>query len=344
MKAPAKINLLLNVLSGRPDGCHDIESIMQAIDFCDEVDVETEARTLSVLSAPITQTFEIICKTEGADLPEDENNLAVRAAQAFLDRYKHDFQSLTVNIRIRKRIPLAAGLAGGSADAAAVLLALAAAHAPDASLAELAGLGVTLGADVPFQVYACAKADPSFASADEAFGTAIAGGIGEKLIPVHPAKKAYVLLVNPGTFVSAAEAYHLFDLQTDVWRDEAPDADATIPDMESGGAGADAAALSAALTSGAKALSAALTSGEEAAILSDLFNDLLPPVAAAHPEVEGLMTKMTPLCSRHGGRAMMSGSGPTVYGLFFNEPDAQAAHAEAQDAFPQMFTALTKTI
>jgi 4-diphosphocytidyl-2-C-methyl-D-erythritol kinase len=320
MKAPAKINLLLNVLSGRPDGRHDIESVMQAIDFCDEVDVETS----------MTQTFEIICKTEGADLPEDENNLAVRAAQAFFDQYEHNLQSLTVNIRIRKRIPLAAGLAGGSADAAAVLLALAAAHAPDASLAELAGLGASLGADIPFQVYACAKANPSLVYAEAAFGTAIAGGIGEQLIPVYPAKKAYILLVNPGTFVSAAEAYRLFDRRKE-WPAKTGSVLVESQDELLG-------------KSGAKALSAALSSGEEAAILSGLSNDLLPPVAEAHPEVQDLMTKMTALCTRHGGQAMMSGSGPTVYGVFFREPDARAAHTESQDVFPQMFTALSQTI
>ncbi|MDR0875818.1 MAG: 4-(cytidine 5'-diphospho)-2-C-methyl-D-erythritol kinase [Clostridiales Family XIII bacterium] len=326
MKAPAKINLFLRVLSGRSDGHHDIESVMQAIDLCDEVDVETEARTPSMSSVLITQTFEIICKTEGADLPEDENNLAVRAAQAFLDQYEHNLQSLTVNIRIRKRIPLAAGLAGGSADAAAVLLALAAAHAPDASLTELANLGVTLGADIPFQLYACAKANPEFGYADEAFGTAVAGGIGEQLLPVRPAKKAYILLVNPGTFVSAAEAYHLFDSQYEIRQNE--------PQPQGG----KAAGIE------PKTLFAALTSGEEKAILSGLSNDLLPPVAATHPEVKGLLSKMATLCAVHGGRAMMSGSGPTVYGLFFREPDARATHAEVQDVFPQMFHALAKTI
>jgi 4-diphosphocytidyl-2-C-methyl-D-erythritol kinase len=330
MKAPAKINLLLKVLSGRPDGRHNIESIMQAIDFCDEVDVETETRMPSMASAPSTQIVEIICKTEGADLPEDENNLAVRAAQAFLDQYGHNLPSLHVRIRIRKRIPLAAGLAGGSADAAAVLHALAAAHAPGTSLSELAALGAALGADVPFQIYACAKANASSLYANGTFGTAIARGIGEQLIPVRPAKKASILLVNPGTFVSAAEAYQLFDLPSDAWQDEAPAEKASAPGMEAG----DTAA----------ALSAALTFGEEASILSALSNDLMLPVAKKHPEVEELVTKMTTLCACHGGRAMMSGSGPTVYGLFFCEADARAAHAEAQDVFPHMFHALAKTI
>jgi 4-diphosphocytidyl-2-C-methyl-D-erythritol kinase len=313
MKAPAKINFLLRVLSLRPDGRHDIESVMQALDLFDEVEVETQA---------ISGTRpEISCKTEGADLPEDENNLAYRAARAFLEKYQI---SLSVKIRIRKHIPLAAGLAGGSADAAAVLLALAAKHAPGATLAELAALGVTLGADIPFQIYACAKANSLPAYAAAAFAAAIAGGIGEQLIPVHPAKKAAVLLVNPGISVSAAEAYRLFDLRAAGRQNETPDG-------ETGGTGADA-------------LSAALAAGQETAILSGLSNDLLPPVAAAHPEVKDLMAKMTRLCARHSGRAMMSGSGPTVYGVFFSDTDAQGAYAAAQETFPRMFLALSHTL
>jgi 4-diphosphocytidyl-2-C-methyl-D-erythritol kinase len=316
MKAPAKINLLLRILSVRPNGCHDIESIMQAVDLCDEVDVEMRRR--SDISG------EIICKTEGADLPEDNGNIAYRAARVFLDKYECDLANYTVNIRIRKRIPLTAGLAGGSADAAAVLLALAGAHAPGTSLAELADLGVSLGADVPFQLYACAKANPSLGYAKEAFGTAVAEGIGERLCPVHPAKSAYVLLVNPGTFVSAAEAYRLFDLKDEVLQNETQ--------------GGTVVCIS------ASALSGALTSGEETAILTGLSNDLMPMVAKEHPEVRDLMMQMEDICSRNGGKAMMSGSGPTVYGLFFREHEACEAYKEVRKSFSSMFVTLSQTI
>jgi 4-diphosphocytidyl-2-C-methyl-D-erythritol kinase len=307
MRAPAKINLLLRVLSARPDGCHDIESVMQAIDFCDEVTVRTTA-----LSASCDAPWEIACRTEGADLPENEANLAYRAALAFLKKYEI---RCSVEIQIIKHIPLAAGLAGGSADAAAVLLALAAAHAPGTPLSEIAALGVSLGADIPFQLHACAKANPALGYAAEEFGTAVARGIGERFSPVYPAKKAYVLLVNPGTFVSAAEAYRLFDL------------------CGKGTGGTDA-----------RILSAALTSGEEADVLSALANDLTAPVAEAHAEVAALMAQMDALCAHRGGRAMMSGSGPTVYGFFFRKEDADLAFEEARVLFPSMFSALAQTI
>ncbi|GHU63552.1 4-diphosphocytidyl-2-C-methyl-D-erythritol kinase [Clostridia bacterium] len=319
MKAPAKINLLLRVLALRPDGRHDIESVMQAVDFCDEVEVETEARAPYGSLGKITGIAKITCKTEGADLPEGEDNLAVRAARTFLDRYGHNLSNLTVNIRICKHIPLAAGLAGGSADAAAVFLALAAKYASEVSLSELAELGVSLGADVPFQIYACAKANPVLGYAEQGFGTALARGIGERLVSVHPAKKAHVLLVNPGIFVSAAEAYHLFDLQRDLDSAFFPFANATE-------------------------FSASLEAGKEVVILSSLSNDLMPPVMAVHPEAEDLLKKMTSLCDSHRGRAMMSGSGPTVFGLFYSETDAGLAYEMARNDFPQMFTTLTQTI
>ena len=314
MKAPAKINLLLRVLSLREDGRHNIESVMQAIDLCDDVEIE--------ISASDSSSYEITCKTEGADLPDGEDNLAYRAAQVFLEKYEIN---CSASIKIVKRIPIAAGLAGGSADAAAVLLALAAKCKPELSLAELANIGAGLGADVPFQIYTCAGMNHSSGYSSEAFSVALAGGIGEKLTPVVPAKKAYVLLVNPGVYISAGEAYQLFDN----YGKAEGEAGAPLAEPEAGAESAE--------------LVTALEAGDEAKVLSSLSNDLMCPVAEAYPDVQELITRMTLLCERYGGAALMSGSGSTVFGLFYDREAAHKAYAEAQNIFNGMFVALSNT-
>ena len=303
MKAPAKINLLLRILSKREDGNHEIESLMQAVDLYDEVEIETfESGTSS----------EIICKTLGADLPDDKNNLAYRAAQMFLEEFDINCHAY---IRITKHIPIAAGLAGGSADAAAVLLALATKYKPELSLAELSQLGVKLGADIPFQIYTCASIYNLSLYGDEAFCTAVASGIGEKLTPVKAAKKAYVLLVNPGVYISAGDAYHLFDI-----------AGKTTENIE------------------ANSLAKALETGDESAVKESLANDLMGPVSGMYPEVKNLIGQMTSICDQQNGKVMMSGSGPTVFALFYDIKDAENACREAQVAFPGMYIHLAQTL
>ena len=181
MTAKAKINLSLHVLGKRADGYHTIESVMQPLRFGD------------VVTARLNQTGQIILTTSDPSLPTDEGNLAYRAAQFLLQRYRPG-QGVTVHIE--KRIPIAAGLAGGSTDAAAVLHLVN--HLLDLGLKteELASLGVTLGADVPFCLYASA---------------ALAEGIGEKLTAVQGLCDCYVVLVNPGVPVSTARIYKELD-------------------------------------------------------------------------------------------------------------------------------------
>jgi len=162
--APAKINWTLEVLGQREDGYHEIRSVMQTIDLCDEVTAERSDRWV----------FE---DADQRPLPEDD--LVVRAARALEGRVGG---ALPARIRIEKRIPVASGLGGGSSDAAAVLRLLNRLHALGRSSEELASMGASVGSDVPFFVYG---------------GTAIVGGRGESVTPLPDAPTVRLVLLAP---------------------------------------------------------------------------------------------------------------------------------------------------
>lgn len=180
-KAYAKINLSLNVLGKRPDGYHDIESVMQPLDFGDDVTVRLEKEPGIRLSV------------NRPELPLDEGNIAYRAAALLQSAF--ELQN-GISIHIHKRIPIAAGLAGGSADAAAVLKLLNRLCDLRLSPKQLAEFGLQLGADVPFCLYE---------------KPALAEGIGERLTPVAGLSECYIVLVNPGEAVSTAAIYREID-------------------------------------------------------------------------------------------------------------------------------------
>ncbi len=181
LSSPAKINLSLSILGKRDDGYHNIESLMQTVDFGDEVTLR------------LTETPGITLTTNRNALPTDESNIAYKAAALMQKTYGI---SGGFSIHLEKRIPIAAGLAGGSGNAAAVLRGVNELCALGIGQDELAKLGVTLGADVPFCVYG---------------RPALATGIGEKLKPVKGLSNCYVVLVNPGVGVSTAEIYRAID-------------------------------------------------------------------------------------------------------------------------------------
>ena len=181
MTARAKINLLLNVTGKRADGYHDIESIMQMVDFGDEVTVA------------LAETPEIAISANVPGLPTDEKNIAFRAARLMQQTYH---LSCGFRIHLEKKIPVAAGLAGGSTNAAAVMHLINRLCKLELSFEELAEKGVTLGADVPFCLYG---------------KPALCEGIGEKLTPVEGLSDCYVVLVNPGVGVSTAAIYQAID-------------------------------------------------------------------------------------------------------------------------------------
>ncbi len=180
LHAPAKINLALDILGRRQDGYHFIDTVMQAVDLCDEVELALTGGGIEV-------------ECLGMKLPAGEGNTAYRAARLFFERTG---LKSGVKIRIDKRIPAGAGLAGGSADAAAVLVGLNALLQAGLTVRELCEIGVKVGADVPFCILG---------------GTARIGGIGEKLTPLPALCGCWFVVVKPAVSVSTAEAYRAFD-------------------------------------------------------------------------------------------------------------------------------------
>ncbi|MDQ0196031.1 4-(cytidine 5'-diphospho)-2-C-methyl-D-erythritol kinase [Paenibacillus wynnii] len=176
-KAPAKINLMLDVLHKRPDGFHEVEMIMTMVDLADRLELSEMPRD------------SIIISSQAGYIPLDEKNLAFQAARLIKDRY--DVKS-GVHIHLDKRIPVAAGLAGGSSDAAATLRGLNRLWGLDIPTQELLALGAELGSDVPFCITG---------------GTALATGRGEKLTPIGSPPQCWVVLAKPPINVSTAEVY-----------------------------------------------------------------------------------------------------------------------------------------
>lgn len=181
MRCQAKINLSIDVLGKRPDGYHDVEMILMAVDVCDEI-------TLTL------RTDQKILLHTAAPLPMGMENLAYRAAKLFFD--KSGIQE-GVDIHIEKHIPMGAGMAGGSTDAAGVLCGLNELYDAPFTPKELREMGVSMGADVPFCILG---------------GCALAEGIGERLTPLPMPPKMHFVIAKPPVFVSTKWVYDRLDL------------------------------------------------------------------------------------------------------------------------------------
>ncbi len=191
VKAYAKINLMLDIIYKRTDGYHDLFMIMQSIGIYDTVTVrETKSKKIT-----------ITCNID--DIPLDEHNIAYKAAAEFFSSTK--IKNKGINIDIVKRIPHAAGMAGGSADGAGVLVALNELTGAGLTEDELCAIGVKIGADVPF----CIKG-----------GTLLAQGIGDVLNKVKSLRKCYIVIAKPDCSVNTAYAYKQFD---DCGKEHTPD-------------------------------------------------------------------------------------------------------------------------
>lgn len=182
MKAYAKVNISLDIVGKREDGYHLLEMIMQSIDLYDEIVIEKQKK-------------EITIKCNKPYVPTDERNLAYKAAQLFIEKYNIDSG---VNINIKKNIPVCAGLAGGSTDAATVLKIMNSLFNINASDEELMILGLKLGADVPY----CIKG-----------GTALCKGIGEEVTALKGFKDKVIVLVKPPFGVSTNSVYQEFNIE-----------------------------------------------------------------------------------------------------------------------------------
>lgn len=182
VNAYAKINLLLDIVNRRNDGYHDLFMIMQSINLYDTVTVtQTKSKKIT-----------ISCNID--DIPLDEHNIAYKAADAFFKATK--IKNKGINIDIVKRIPHAAGMAGGSADGAGVLVALNELTGAGLTDDQLCAIGVKIGADVPF----CIKG-----------GTLLAQGIGDVLNKVKPLRRCYIVIAKPDCAVNTGYAYSQFD-------------------------------------------------------------------------------------------------------------------------------------
>ncbi|MCA1032842.1 4-(cytidine 5'-diphospho)-2-C-methyl-D-erythritol kinase [Bacillus timonensis] len=251
VKAPAKINLSLDVLNKRPDGFHEVKMIMTTIDLADRIElVELDSDTIKIIS-------------HSRFVPDDNRNLAYQAASLLKKRF--DIKK-GVAISITKTIPVAAGLAGGSSDAAAVLRGLNKLWNIGLSMDELAELGAEIGSDVSFCVYG---------------GTAIATGRGEKIEHISAPPHCWVILAKPSIGVSTADVYRNLSLD-DV---KHPDVDGMVE---------------------------AINNKDYSAICNKVGNVLEEVTLNMHPEVAHIKDQM----KRFGADAvLMSGSGPTVFGL-----------------------------
>ncbi len=256
LMAPAKINLCLSVLGKRPDGYHEVEMLMQMVGLYDEVHVALTGDGITV-------------KCEHPAVPQGERNIAYRAAFEML-RLSGGKTGLAVEIK--KRIPVAAGLGGGSSDAAAVLASANRILGTGLGRERLAELGAGLGMDVPFFFYGPA---------------AIARGRGEVLLSLPSLPKFWVLLVNPGFETPTAGVYKNLNLRLTKKVDCNKIARLTVGKIAEG-----------------------------------LHNDLETATASEHPVIGEIERALM----AHGALgARMSGSGPTVFGMFETEAGCREA-------------------
>ena len=262
LQAFAKINLGLDVLGKREDGYHEVRMIMQTIRMYDQLDMRKSVEPGIHLT------------TNKKYIPVDENNLVWRAAKLMMDTCGI---MEGVSIHLHKVIPVAAGMAGGSSDAAATLVGMNRLFHCGLSKEKLMELGVQIGADVPYCVLR---------------GTALAEGIGEKLTVLPPMPDCWILIGKPGISVSTKYVYTTLDLNTDT----------VHPDIDG--------------------MKKALEDGNLYGITERMGNVLQDVTIPAYPEVERIKEQMKTLGAVN---AMMSGSGPTVFGIFDNEEKAQEA-------------------
>jgi 4-diphosphocytidyl-2-C-methyl-D-erythritol kinase len=259
--SPAKVNLFLKITGKRIDGYHDLMTLMCCIGLYDTVSLNVG-------------NTNIVVSCDHPLVPEDESNLAYVAAHLFLKTLD---KNEGVNIFIQKQIPVAAGLGGGSSNAAAVLLGLNRHYGNPFSKEDLMSMSLSIGADVPFFIFQ---------------SPAIATGIGEKLKAYPGLENMWILLVSPGFGVSTAEVYKKLNLG---------------------------------LTKCKKKLKEFLLNNQRFDPRSHLCNDLESVTASKYPVIN---TVKKALLSHGALGALMSGSGPSVFGLFSDlDRASQANHA-----------------
>ncbi|MCD8109741.1 MAG: 4-(cytidine 5'-diphospho)-2-C-methyl-D-erythritol kinase [Clostridiales bacterium] len=263
LKALAKINLGLDVLGQREDGYHEVRMVMQSIHLYDRVEIKK------------TKSSQIHVQTNLYYLPVDENNLVYKAAALMKEEFKI---REGVRITLQKFIPVAAGMAGGSSDAAAVLVGMNRMFHLGLKQNRLMELGLRLGADVPFCVMR---------------GTALAEGIGEKLTALPPMPKCPVLIAKPAVSISTRQVYEQLKLTDST---QHPNIDGIIENMKS----------------------------KNLRGVAENMGNILETVSIRQYPV---IREIKALMKENGAmNAIMSGSGPTVFGLYHSEKDIRGAY------------------
>ncbi len=275
LNAYAKLNLTLDVLTRLPNGYHTVRMVMQSISLHDDVTIRLDGSGKTSLRCSLPY------------LPADHTNLAWRAAAAFYTAIGQPDPGTAISIQ--KRIPVAAGLAGGSTNAAAVLRALDTLHGTALGDRRLCEIGLTLGADVPYCLLG---------------GTMLAEGIGERLTRLPDCPEGWVVLIKPPFSVSTAAIYAEMDAHQPTAR----------PDTEG--------------------MLNALKTGDLPGICHRLYNVMETVTGSHHRQIGEIRGRLLD-CGALG--AVMSGSGPTTYGLFLEEKQAQAAFERLKTEYSEIF-------
>ena len=262
LKARAKINLGLDVVRRREDGYHEVRMVMQMLKLYDQIDIEK------------TQESGILVRSNLSFLPTDERNIAYKAAKVMIDQFGLE---QGVIIRIEKHIPVAAGMAGGSTDCAAVLYGMNKLFGLRLNQKKLRELGVKLGADVPY----CLMRQ-----------TALSEGIGEILTPISPLQDCPILIAKPSVSVSTRHVYEHLKLDEQTMH---PDIDGIVT---------------------------ALADGDLYGVTDRMANVLETVTVPEHPVIDEIKKQMM---ASGAVNALMSGSGPTVFGIFDDEEKAKKA-------------------
>ncbi|GAA0690470.1 MULTISPECIES: 4-(cytidine 5'-diphospho)-2-C-methyl-D-erythritol kinase [Clostridium] len=278
VKAYGKVNLSLDIVGKREDGYHFLEMIMQTIDLYDVINV-----------VKIPSGIEIKCNKNY--VPTDRRNIAYRAAELFLETFKI---KNGVRIEIEKNIPVAAGLAGGSTDGAAVIKAMNNLFNVNVPKEKLAAIGVTIGADIPFCIYG---------------GTALIKGIGEEVTPLKRFQNHILVLVKPNFGVSTKEVYGSIDIKK---IHKHPNT---------------------------KALIQAIEREDEKFISRNMKNVLENVTLNKHRVLKDIKREMMKMGAEG---SLMSGSGPTVFGIFDNMLEAQKCYDAMKKNFNEVY--ITRTI
>ena len=262
LNAYAKVNLGLDVLRRREDGYHELRMIMQTVDLYDTLTLEKTTEMGIVMT----------CNIEG--LPCDERNLVYKSAKLMFEEYKLPGG---IRIHLEKRIPMAAGMAGGSTDAAAVFNGINELYNLGLAKKRLCELGVRIGADVPYCIVG---------------GTALSEGIGEVLTMLPDVPDCVVLIAKPDFDVSTKYVFENLHANSLTYH----------PDID--------------------AMAEAIRAGDLQGVVKVMDNVLETVTEAKYTEITNIKNVM----KEHGAmRAMMSGSGPTVFGLYENKEDAEKA-------------------